>query len=204
MKKVFLVVVSVVMATAVSAQTKLGFRAGASMSELKFNSVTVNGLTLTPQTSDVVDFHTAIVLNLQIPGFIFLQPELQYNTISSKFFMTPTSGIKQKITYSRSSLQVPLMVGFNIGFLKLNAGPVFNLVSDENTSNNSKGLKIESKDIPVGYQVGAGIKIGNMTLEARYASSMEKSKYTFSSNGKSKTASPKDDYQLMFSVGFLF
>ncbi len=204
MKKILVVVASVLVATAVSAQAKLGFRAGASVSELKFNSVTFNGFTLTPNSSDVVDFHSAIVLNLQIPGFIFLQPELQYNTVSSKFLMTPTSGVKQKITYSRSSLQVPVLAGFNIGFLKLSAGPVFNLTSDESTTKNSRGVKIESKNNPIGYQLGVGLRLRNLILEARYASSMEKSKYTFTSNGKSKSVTPKDDYQLMFSAGLLF
>ena len=204
MKKILTVVAVIFMTTALSAQTKIGFRAGVGLSELRFNPVKLNGLSIATDPSDAIDFHTAIVLNLQIPGFLFLQPELQFNTITSKFYVTQSSYGQTKLSYTRTSLQVPLLVGFNIGFLKFNAGPVFNLTSSDRTSVNHLGVKINTKKVPIGYQLGAGIRLGNMTIEARYASVMEKSKYTFTHKGSSKTVTPKDDYQLLFSVGFLF
>lgn len=204
MKKILTVAVALLLTTALSAQTKVGFRAGVGLSELRFNPMSLNGLSIATNPADAIDFHTAIVLNLQIPGFLFIQPELQFNTISSKFYVTQSTNRQQKLSYSRTSLQVPLLVGFNIGFIKLNAGPVFNLTSNEQTSVNHMGFKIKVKSVPIGYQIGAGIKLGNMILEARYAAMMEDVKYTFSYNGISKTVTPKEDYQLLFSVGFLF
>jgi hypothetical protein len=204
MKKILTVVAVTLLATTLSAQTRVGFRAGAGLSEVRFDPVSLSGLTIATNPADAIDFHAAIVLNMQIPGFLFIQPELQFNTISSKFNVTQSTPGSLKLSYSRTSLQIPLLVGFNIGFLKLNAGPVFNLTSNEETSINHLGVKIKSKKIPVGYQIGAGIKLGNMILEARYAALTEKSEYTFSRKGVTKTVTPKKDYQLLFSVGFLF
>jgi hypothetical protein len=107
-------------------------------------------------------------------------------------------------TFNR--LEVPIMVGFKLGPLRINAGPAASvqigspkaLISDPNFDNMYKGATF-------GYEAGIGLDIfKKLTLDARYSGSLSK-KFGNAVNIGSQTFN-LDSRQpsIILSVGLMF
>ncbi|MFD1141249.1 porin family protein [Larkinella insperata] len=106
---------------------------------------------------------------------LFLQPEVLVSSKGGKFDLIQTGLATQSVNVKFTTFDVPVLVGFKLGPLRLNAGPLMSLTISEN-----KGLKdsfnqytsqpIEEtfKQAVFGYQAGAGLNLGGFELDLRY------------------------------------
>ena len=147
---------------------QLGIKAGANFSkfdsENTFNSVNRAG------------FYGGLWARVGAAG-IYFQPELYVS--GKKTNLVSNSGEVNKVTFT--SLDVPLLVGTKFGAagvgLRLNTGPMFSLILDENQSFSQAAgsvFKADFKNQAVAWQFGAGLDLKKLSLDARYELGLSK------------------------------
>ena len=175
MKKIILIS-CIVIAASVTAMAQLpnfafGIKGGANFSKLK----TVDDLT---DENSIVGYHVGIFTRLGAAG-LYLQPELYLGSKGNNFIkIEDTSGneVQASGKVRFTTLDLPLLIGTKIGLSKLNlrfmAGPVASFVINENTTFDSAYQNIRDfgnyKKQNWAYQAGAGVDVGNLTVDLRY------------------------------------
>jgi hypothetical protein len=172
MKKLFVILFVGLISIPAFSQIKFGIKGGA-------ESTTVPTYDLTTGTSSIKaledaswGFHAGVFLRLSLLG-LFVQPEAVFasNTYDYKVTTVTASEVKSQ-KFNR--LSVPVLVGFKIGPLRLNAGPAASiqigspkqLIDDPKFDEMYKGAVF-------GFQAGAGLDLlKKLTLDVRYAGSL--------------------------------
>lgn len=95
---------------------------------------------------------------------LYLQPELTYS--SSRFTLndrTASSSTRVKMR----NVEFPVLLGGKFLFLRIFGGPVFNLLDNTGDGNPDK-LNARFYRQAVRYQLGAGVELGHIGIDARY------------------------------------
>jgi len=147
---------------------QLGIKAGANFS--KFDSEN------TFSSENRAGFYGGLWARVGAAG-IYFQPELYVS--GKKTNLVSNSGEVNKVTFT--SLDVPLLVGTKFGAagvgLRLNTGPMFSLILDENQSFSQAAgsvFKADFKNQAVAWQFGAGLDLKKLSLDARYELGLSK------------------------------
>ncbi|MNK40591.1 hypothetical protein D3C87_592410 [compost metagenome] len=147
---------------------QLGIKAGANFS--KFDSEN------TFNSENRAGFYGGLWARVGAAG-IYFQPELYVS--GKKTNLVSNSGEVNKVTFT--SLDVPLLVGTKFGAagvgLRLNTGPMFSLILDENQSFSQAAgsvFKADFKNQAVAWQFGAGLDLKKLSLDARYELGLSK------------------------------
>lgn len=110
-------------------------------------------------------------LRVQVPIVgIYVQPEVLFSNPNSTLNVN-----SEKLEYDFNQIDVPVMIGFKLGPVRLNAGPSFRfLTSAEITNANGvvADVKENYKNSTVGYQAGAGIDIWKFVFDLKYEGSL--------------------------------
>jgi hypothetical protein len=211
MKKLFAIVIVVLISIPAFSQIKFGIKAGVSTTSLSMESLkTINSGT-TSYTVEALKganygFHGGAFVRLSVL-LIYLQPELllsmRTNEYTVKNVQTSASTI---VKQNFNKLDIPVMLGLKLGPLRLNAGPAASLLI------NSPKALIDNPDyknmysrMTIGYQAGLGLDIlKTLTLDVRYEGSLKK--YQNQIETKTGTTFNLDDRAnaFLFSVGLMF
>jgi len=147
---------------------QLGIKAGANFS--KFDSEN------TFNSENRAGFYGGLWARVGAAG-IYFQPELYVS--GKKTNLVSNSGEVNKVTFT--SLDVPLLVGTKFGAagigLRLNTGPAFSLILDENQSFSQAAgsvFKADFKNQAVAWQFGAGLDLKKLSFDARYELGLSK------------------------------
>jgi hypothetical protein len=114
-------------------------------------------------------FGTQFGAYLRIGNKIFIQPEILLN--SSKTDYKVSDGNLGEIVRSEryQNLDMPVLVGFKVGFIRVNAGPVGHYFLNSNTElTDFKGYSERFKKMTWGYQAGITIGTGRISADIRY------------------------------------
>ena len=78
--------------------------------------------------------------------------------------------------YSVNTVQLPVLVGIKLLFLRVFAGPSFNLLTDTSNKSGKEGVSFNSSvtKSAVAFQVGAGVEIGKFNIDIRYDGQFKK------------------------------
>lgn len=209
MKKLLVVIFTILLAVPAFSQLKFGIKAGASTNTVpKYNTTTTGTTTVSiaPLKDAAWGFHAGIFLRAEL-GPVFLQPEAYFASNTYQYNVTTTTlpEVKDQ-TFNR--LEIPILLGLKFGPLRINAGPSATvpigspsaLTQDPNFNDLYRGTTF-------GYQAGIGIDILNtLTLDARYGGSLG-NKYgdnvTLGSNGPTFRLDQRQP-SLIFSLGIMF
>ncbi|MFC5409032.1 porin family protein [Larkinella bovis] len=166
-----------------------GLKIGANFSqlktlELKTPRLTAGGVPVTSGGAIVYDFFrnnddrtTGIVGGafFRFGRKLFLQPELLVSSKGGKFDLVQTGLATQTVNVTFTTFDVPVLVGFKLGPLRLNAGPILSLTisEDKNLKESFRQYTTQSLDetfkkAVFGYQAGAGLTVGGFDLDVRY------------------------------------
>ena len=174
MKKYLLsLAILAIVSTVAKAQFSLGVKGGVNVS--KINSDNVASSTIT---------------GYQFGGWarfgkgLYLQPELYLGSKGGHFdFQTQNNTTTEGGQVRFTTLDVPVLVGEQFGVSSLNfrimAGPIYSYVLNQsdnfstNVSNAYHDFGHYNKST-LGYQAGAGIDLGNISLDARYEGGLTK------------------------------
>lgn len=149
----------------------LGIKGGANFSKLK----TKDDLT---DENSIAGYHIGVFTRVGGLG-MYLQPELYLGSKGNEFVgIDDANGneIQAKGKVKFTTLDLPILLGTKIGPSKLNirfmAGPVISFIVDENTTFDSAYQNVTDfgnyKKQAFGLQSGAGVDLGNLTVDLRY------------------------------------
>jgi len=212
MKKLtFILAISLFLVQTSSAQMfQWGIKAG-----LGLNSLKIADLTGLEDGSDVYDlvtndnvmgYHVGFQTRINI-AMIFIQPELYFNDGGAKIEEFKNDALEATYNVNFQRVDLPLLVGVELGPARINLGPVGSYVVNESISGDVQNLdpdySVFSQSMTWGFQAGLGIDLSKISLDVRYEGSL-------SSLGESITVGGAD-YQLdarpsqwIFSLGFWF
>ncbi len=148
---------------------QLGLKAGANFS--KFNSEN------TFSSDSRTGLYGGLWARIGAAG-IYFQPEV-YLSGKRADLVSDATGEVNKVRFT--SLDVPLLVGTKFGAagvgLRLNTGPMFSLILDENQSFGQAAgnvFKADFKNQAIAWQFGAGLDIRKLSIDARYELGLSK------------------------------
>lgn len=171
MKKLILTTVIAFIAFNLFAQVKFGVRAGFAAGLQDVNEVRLgNGDTL-GLTDIKGGVHFGVVTQIQINKF-FIQPEVLFNSNTAEYTLSSDideSGLRNTIRERYNNVDVPVMMGYKTGSLRLQAGPVGHVfVSNSSTLLKKEGFMEAFKSMTYGYQAGVGLDIWKFMFDVKY------------------------------------
>jgi len=189
MKKIFIVGVLLLSVALVQAQLNFGIKAGynSSLTFENATSVTNGGYDLSSVKAEMWNnFHAGLFARVFLGKMVYIQPELLYSIQKKEYKVSITdalnpSGITLDKFANISTVDVPLLVGvrllnLKVANLRVFAGPKlrFNAGSSLDFKNvtggtfNTSSLLSDVKKAQLGLEIGAGIDVLMLTLDARY------------------------------------
>jgi len=204
MKKLSIILLAMFMSVQVFSQIKFGIKAGAETRTVPAYDISAGTSSIEALEDASWGFHGGIFMRLKLLA-LFVQPELVFasNTYDYTVKTATVTEVKSQ-TFNRVS--VPVLVGFKLGPLRLNAGPAASIqIGSPKALIDDPKFEQMYKGAVWGYQAGLGLDILNkITLDARYAGGLGE-KF-----GDAVTISGQDfqlDYSqksFLLSVGIMF
>jgi hypothetical protein len=148
-------------------KVNLGLKAGMNIAKLKSDFA---------DEDNRLGYQGGAWLRIGAAGF-YIQPEAYLGSKGGKFnFQNDNNTASGSAKVKFTNLDVPILLGTKIGTNKLNArfmaGPVISFVVDKNTTfSNAVGDVSDFnnyKDRALGGQIGAGVDLGNISIDLRY------------------------------------
>ncbi len=213
MKKLFAFIIIAAVTIPAFSQIKFGLKAGVSTTSLSMPSVatitsgsstyTVNGL-----KSAKYGFHGGAFVRLTLFG-VYVQPELLFSTRTNEYTVTNVTNQTSPVSYvakqNFNKLDIPVMVGFKLGPLRLNAGPSGSLlINSPKDLINNPDYKNNFNRMTFGYQAGVGLDLFKFTFDVRYEGSLRKYQNQIQSLAGSKYNLDDRPNAFLFSVGIMF
>ena len=214
MRKYVFLLVGLLFVGAVQAQVSFGVKAGFGTSSLKMDDVTLlasSGVEdfLLEQSNSTLGIHFGGVLQVSL-ATMFIQPELLFSTAGGNVNVSELDGsgsiiagteILKKQTYNR--IDVPVIVGWKLGPIRLGLGPVASVVIGSKTELVSNAEQTY-KNATWGFQLGAGIDVlDKIGVDFRYEGSLSKLGEDIEYDGQT-FATDSRTRQTKFSVTYYF
>lgn len=207
MKKTFFLITAVLsMATAIASAKgpiDFGIKAGINTGNFKLDKENI------PNNVHIINdartgFHAGAFMRLNLLG-IQVQPEMLYNW--NKYDMTILGASGESINEKRSqvsvqTLEVPVLGGLEILFLRLNAGPVFNIMNKTSVS----GKAVADAEVikpSVSFAAGVGLDLMSICFDVRYNGQFRRADNTITID--QNTYDLRSNFQgWTFSIGYKF
>lgn len=178
MKKSFFVLFMLISTLSFS-QFEMGIKTGLSSTDLSPESLIINnGETTTKLTLAQANYgyHFGLYTRVKIanifiePSFLFNSSSVDYNLEEQIFDTGIVNSIKSE-TYN--NLDIPLMVGMKIGFLRIQGGPVAHIfLNSASELTDINGYSQKFKDATYGIQGGIGLDILRIRLDLNYETNL--------------------------------
>lgn len=212
MKKLFVILLAVVIALPVSSQIKFGLKAGVSTTNITMGdakSVVSGGTTYTLKKLEESKYgiHAGAFLRLGIKK-LYIQPELLFATRSNGYTLSKVNSLTDSIQVKQnfSKVDIPVMVGVKFGPIRLNAGPVgsFTINTPKDLISDPDFKTLYSK-MSIGYQAGIGLDlIKKLTIDLRFEGSLKKYQNQIESKTGTKLNLDDRPNAFLMSVGYMF
>ncbi|MGB4292212.1 MAG: outer membrane beta-barrel protein [Bacteroidales bacterium] len=172
MKKLFVLLFVLLMTIPAFSQVKFGIKAGAATATVPKYDLSTGTTNIEAMKDAAWGFHGGLFLRLTLLG-VYIQPEayLATNTYEYKVTTGTIEDIKKQ-TFNR--LDIPVLVGFKLGPLRLNAGPAAAIqIGTPKALIDDPDFEEMYRGATFGYQAGLGIDLfKKITLDARYEGSL--------------------------------
>jgi len=212
MKKLFVILLAVLIAIPAFSQVQFGLKAGlsttnVSMDDLKTLSSGDTEYTVEALKSANYGFHGGAFLRLSFFG-LYVQPELLFASRTDEYSIidldNPASEIIKKQKFNRSD--IPVMLGVKVGPVRLNAGPSARVLIDSpGDLIDNPDLKARYNDLTIGYQAGLGVDIlKKLTIDLRYEGSLQKYQTQIENTSGTKFKLDDRPNAFLLSLGIIF
>jgi hypothetical protein len=204
MKKKFAIALVCLISFPAFSQVKFGIKAGAETNTVPTYHVGSGDATIEALKDAQWGYHAGLFVRVKL-GPVYLQPEAVFASTSFDYNVTESSVTDLK-TQTFNRLSVPLLIGFKLGPLRINAGPAASIMIG------SPKALIEDPDFDQmykgsvwGYQAGIGIDLlKRLTLDVRYAGSLGEAFGDQVSIGGQTFKLDYGQSSLLLSVGWMF
>jgi opacity protein-like surface antigen len=170
MKKIIVIILALVLAAPLFSQVKFGIKAGAS-TDFTFTDQTFDGANfeVVLQNAKTAEwgFQGGVFMRASFAGF-YIQPEILLATATNSVSYEDVEEGGGPVIYNQkfNKLNIPVLLGFKLGPMRLNAGPAAAIMlSDPKEIIDGATYKRAT----FGYQAGVGIDLfKKLTLDVRY------------------------------------
>jgi len=207
MKKIFLLALLFIGGTQLTqSQIQFGIKGGVNYNSKSITNVSTDILSGAKRKTG---FHAGVWTRIKIPVIgLFIQPELVYtqlsNDITYKRVVGGVIGIENVGTsYEFRKIDIPVLLGKKVfGIGRVFAGPTFQYVIDGDFS--LSDLKdVKSDGFTLGMQLGFGVDIGKIGLDARWERAFSNTESSFIS-GLTKTTFDTRVNQIIIGLSYKF
>ena len=214
MKKIFAIVFVILVSIPAFCQIKFGLKAGVSTTSLSMPTIKTvtsgtTSFTIDALTAAKYGFHGGAFVRLTLFG-IYIQPELLFSTRSNEYTVSNITVQSAPVSYiakqTFNKLDLPIMLGFKLGPLRLNAGPVGSLlINSPKAIITNPDYKNNYNRLTFGYQAGLGFDLLNfLTFDLRYEGNLKKYQNQIQSLVGTKYNLDDRPNAFLFSVGIMF
>jgi len=203
MKKILLFVVLCLFVRYANAQFLFGARIGIASSTVKVDEdiVIESSEYSLKESNSIFGYHIGVFGRIE-SRTLFFQPELLYTSSGGQVV------IKNKTLDSESvrrqefkRLDLPLIVGYKLGNIRLQTGPVASLMLS-NVSDIIPGYENKFTQFTWGLQFGIGVDLSKVIVELKYENNFGLLGSSFDVDGQAIDFESRNN-QLIFSVGYL-
>ena len=160
------------------AQFTFGIKGGVNVSQLKTDFRTQSFGDNLQQSLDTKTGYVGGVY-ARIGSKFFVQPELIFSAKggSVNILKGGSTSASQTVAIEYTNFDIPVMIGFKVGPIRLNAGPMASFkISDKGLDEAlkaySSNVEESFKNASYGYQAGGGIDLGSLSVDVRYEGSL--------------------------------
>lgn len=208
MKKILVILFALLIAAPAFSQVKFGIKVGAS-TDFTMTNQTLKDATGTP-VNVILDkaknaewgFQGGAFVRASFAG-IYIQPELLLATATNSINYQDIQAGGPAVVYNQkfTKLNIPLMVGFKVAFLRVNAGPAAAiLLGDPKEIIDGATYKRAT----FGYQAGLGVDLlKKLTLDVRYEGNLNQFGDQITIDGHTFTLDDRTG-ALLIHVGLIF
>ena len=208
-KLIFITVASFFLVQVSNAQLfSYGIKAGIGFSSINMDDITgiedVSGAYDLVTGDAVTGYHIGLQTRIKI-AMVLIQPELYFNAGGGTVEQVYENGTSELFDVKFKTIDIPLLLGVKFGPARFNLGPVGSFVLSETNdlTEIEPDFEMFSSAMTWGFQVGIGLDISKLSLDARYEGSLSKLGESFSVGG---TDFPLDarPSQWIISLGIWF
>ena len=176
MKNILITLVLAIFALPAFSQVKIGFRLGVSSQDLTPDQLIIKdennndnlGIKL-----DNANYGVHVGFFAQFKGQkFFVQPEILYNASKVDYRLDDIGNIgivKDLFTESYQSLDIPVNMGFRLGPVRLQAGPVAHVfIGSDSQLDDIQGYNPDFETLSFGWQAGLGLDIWKFIIDLKY------------------------------------
>jgi hypothetical protein len=212
MKKLIVIVFVVLVSIPAFSQIKFGLKAGVSTTSLSMPSIKTITSSTSSYTVDALKsakygFHGGAFIRITLFG-VYLEPELLFSTRTNEYTVTNVQSTVATIEKQNfNKLDIPVMVGFKLGPIRINAGPSASLlINSPKDLISNPDLKNNYSKMTIGYQAGVGFDLfQRLTFDLRYEGSLKKYQNQIQNlAGTTKVNLDDRPNAFLFSVGLMF
>ena len=214
MKKLIAIVFVVLVSIPVFSQINFGLKAGVSTTSLSMPTIKTitspassgnNTYTVDALTAAKYGFHGGVFVRVTLFGF-FIQPEFLFSTRTSEYTITNVRTTVSTVSKQNfNKLDIPVMLGFKFGPLRLNAGPTGSLlINSPKALISNPDFKNNYQRMTFGYQAGLGFDLLFLTFDLRYEGSLQKYQNQIQNLVGTKYNLDDRPNAFLFSVGIKF
>ncbi|MEM8526813.1 MAG: outer membrane beta-barrel protein [Bacteroidota bacterium] len=178
MKKTLILSSLLFAATFAFSQAKFGARLGLSTTDLEpsqlliTNSETLEEFNLAVQDAKF-GVHAGLFAKIPITDLFFIQPEILLNS-NKVDFQLGTDSLGSVVSEKYQYLDIPLIVGMQLGPIKPQAGLIGHVFLRSNSELDIEGYKQDFQNLTLGFQAGLGIEIKKILFDVRYEGNLSK------------------------------
>lgn len=216
MKKIFAIIFCLATWQVATAQdASFGIKVGLATNSVNLeveNQVTADGTNYQISAGDTkVGFLAGFMGRVSFGGLL-LMPELYFSSTTNNYELS-TGGVSaavQDADQTLVKLDIPVLVGYKFGPMRVNAGPVGTFIlSEENgiagvlLGANAANVDEGTKGFTFGFQAGIGIDISKLAIDLRYEGNLSQLAEGLTVGGTEYQFDSRQR-QIMLSVGVLF
>src|ERR1035437_3994222 len=212
MKKLIAIVFVILVSIPAFSQIKFGLKGGVSTTSLSMPTIKTitsgtTSFTVNALSAAKYGFHGGVFVRLTFFG-VYIQPELLFSTRTNEYTVTNVQSTASTIAKQNfNKLDIPVMLGFKLGPLRLNAGPTGSLlINSPKDLISNPDFKNNYNRMTIGYQAGLGFDFLNfLTFDIRYEGSLKKYQNQIQNlAGTTKVNLDDRPNAFLFSVGLMF
>jgi hypothetical protein len=213
MKKLFVILFVILVSIPAFSQIKFGLKAGVSTTSLSMPTIKTvtsgtTSFTVDALTAAKYGFHGGAFVRLTFFG-VYVQPELLFATRSNEYTVTNVTATGAPVSYiakqTFNKLDIPVMLGFKLGPIRLNAGPVGSLlINSPKAIITNPDFKNNYSKMTIGYQAGLGFDLLFLTFDLRYEGNLKKYQNQIENLAKTKFNLDDRPNAFLLSVGIMF
>ena len=180
-KDLILIIIGIFFSSSLFAQFEMGVKFGVNSTELASDSINLvttdqNQLKIAFQNADY-GVHLGLYMRLSAVGF-YIEPAGFVNSSSVTYQLSEIQDgeiITSLKNESFTSVDIPVLIGYKMGFFRIQGGGVAHLVIDSASDLiDIKGYEGKFKTATYGYQAGIGVDAWKLRIDFNYEGNLSK------------------------------